>query len=373
MPLPISCSGLQALLGERAFSVDRTDYSWEDIIVAARAWGDWLALEEEVYQGLACVQHMRTGGERPSEDEIEAAANEFRSARNLISVRQTRTWLRQRRLTTENWLRYIRRSLLRQKWAALLPDLVTRYPADPTQLSRALRIVGICSGHLSRFAQKLAGRAAVQATLLRETAVATGTGTREEDMQAVLREFKPEAMEPYCLGLSAEACQKSLEKLACLELSCRRFRGQVASARALQGQVAVHHTDWVRIEACSADFRDLDAAQEAIVCVRHDGEDFAAVAVRAGTTPRRARFFLDELDPELVPRFLSARPNDLVGPVTNAGKIRLFHVLNKVMPSVSDPDIAGRAEQILVQSAIDQATRNLVQWHCPWYTGRGNN
>jgi hypothetical protein len=342
--------GLRALVGQPAFAVEGTVYFWEDAVLAARAWGDWAALEAEAREGVACARHLLAAGDSPTEEEEDAAATEFRVARDLLTAAQTEAWLRERGLGVASWQEHVRRALLRRKWAASLADLVARYPATDAQLRRALAAAGVCSGHLARFADKLAGRAAVHARLRGEpdgatAAVASDGGAGE------------------LLGLAPEVCRAKLEALARLERSFERFCRQVVTAEAVRRQVSARYTDWIRVRYCWAGFPEEAMAREAALCVREDGEALADVAARAGVSVGRGQLYLEQVYPDLHDAFLSAREGELLGPVACGGEFRLFAVLEKVPPRETDPDVRRRAEQALVQGAVAREVESRVVWH----------
>jgi hypothetical protein len=55
----------------------------------------------------------------------------------------------------------------------------------------------------------------------------------------------------------------------------------------------------------------------------------------------------------------------LIGPLRLRGELRVFHVMDKVLPSVADPGLRQRAEQLILQRAIDHEVATRVQWHLP--------
>jgi hypothetical protein len=50
-----------------------------------------------------------------SDEELQAAGNEFRRSHNLLSASETQNWLTQQRITAEDWTEGIRIKLLEQK------------------------------------------------------------------------------------------------------------------------------------------------------------------------------------------------------------------------------------------------------------------
>jgi hypothetical protein len=344
--------GLHTLVGRPVFSVAGTGYCWEDVILAARAWGDWAAVEQEVRQGIACLKHALATEALPSDEEVLAAANEFRRAANLRTARQAEAWLGDRGLTVGNWFKYIKRTLLRRRWSSRLAELVERYPASAAQINRAFKIVGICSGHLSHFAVKLAGRAAVHARLH-----AVPSLPPAGDNLPV-----PPAVADGCLRLSAKACGRKLAHLARLEASWRHFPTHILTPELIEAQIAGRRLHWIRIDAQSAAFPDEAAAREAMCCVRDDGETLATVAGRVHCSVRAERFYLEAIESSLYDRFLAARPRELLGPLSVAGESRLYYVIHKVLPSATDADIRQRAAASILQAAVNHEIATRVQW-----------
>src|SRR5947208_2338610 len=104
---PSGRRGLRALVGHPAFAVEGTVYFWEDAVLAARAWGDWAALEAEAREGVACAKHLLATGESLTADEEDAAATEFRLARDLLTAAHTEAWLHERGLSVASWQEYV--------------------------------------------------------------------------------------------------------------------------------------------------------------------------------------------------------------------------------------------------------------------------
>ena len=76
----------------------------------------------ELRQGLACVRCAEAKSTSIPVSEVTAAANEFRYKRGLITAEETENWLKLWRLNMDQWMGYVRRSMLRQKWAGGLKE-----------------------------------------------------------------------------------------------------------------------------------------------------------------------------------------------------------------------------------------------------------
>jgi hypothetical protein len=292
-------------------------------------------------------------------DAVETAARAFREARQLYTVAETEAWLAGWGITIDNWLKYMHRSVLRQQWADQLPDLVARYPAAESHVRQALKIVGICSGHLARIARWLAGRAAIHERPRNQD---DRLAPDAEPPQAA----PPDAMDPArskLFGLAPERLTERCEVLARLTSSFERFRKQLLTAQAIRHRISARHTDWICMDCLSDSFADESAAHEAALCVRQDGEDLHQVAAWARTVVRPQHFRLGELEPELHGPFLSARKGELLGPLPVGPAFRLFLVRDKILPSEKDPATRQRAEQVLLQDLLDREIALRVEWH----------
>src|SRR5262245_17083758 len=106
---------MNTLLDRPAFSVGSQTYTWADVVLSAHLRGEWAQLEEQTRLGMNLV-HRAEEDESPSEEEIEAAGEEFRYARDLVTAEEMEAWLGRFDLTVESWTDYLERSILRQGW-----------------------------------------------------------------------------------------------------------------------------------------------------------------------------------------------------------------------------------------------------------------
>jgi hypothetical protein len=339
------------------FLVADTAYFWEDVLLAAQTSGDWATLETEVRQGIACLQHRRAAQAVLAEETVEAASRAFREARQLYTAAETEAWLADWGVTVRNWLKYIRRSVLRQQWADQLTDVVARYPATETQVYQALKIVGICSGHLARFARQLAGRAAIHQRLMDEA----GPSGVPAELPEAAPPVAVDAARSKLLGLGPERLGERCAVLAQLSCSFERFRQQMLTREAIRRQISARHADWIRLEGLSLSFADEAAAREAALCLQN-GEDLHDVASRARTVIRPYHIYLEEAELELRNPFLSAGEGELLGPLPVAAEFRLFLVRDKILPSEKDSSTRQRAEAAVLQTLVEGEIARRITW-----------
>jgi len=320
------------LFDQGVFVVGNQPYTWSDVVLAAKCWGDWAELEREVRHGIACVKHFADTGEPSHLEEVQAAARAFRYTHNLLTAQQMETWLRQWELTPKAWTDYLQRSVLRHKWSAILEDLMLHYQASNAEVERCLMAEGLCSGHFTRFAYKLAAHAAVY----------------------------PSSQHAHHLSLAASPA--TMPTLLNLDAAFQDFCVQIVTPRALHDQTVMHRLDWIRFDCHAMSFPTEEMACEAALCVREDGTELAEVALQARTTVQQHRFYLDQIPSAWRAHFLGAQQGDAIGPLPGGRAFSLFVLREKRLPMLDDPDIRQRAAQEVVQQAIDRKITEQVHW-----------
>ena len=321
---------MHGLLERAAFAVAGTDYRWTDVVAAARHRGAWALLEDQIREGIACQRLAADTKMRLSAAEVWAAATEFRYQRRLTSAEEMETWLAGWHLTKDEWLGYIRRSLLRQRQAHDLVTVVERYPVADEDVAEAAWATAACSGKLETFARDLASR-------------------------VVAMEISGERVPGGDLVHHLEA----------LECAFRDWCTGVASASALRKAVASHHLDWIRIESRWVTLPTEEAAREAILCVRVDSMDLSDVSGLAGTTVVERRFLLEESEPAWRDHLVAAADGELLGPLPSIAGFTVVEVTRKTLPSPDDTDISRRAEEAVVSDAVRQELASRVRWYDP--------
>jgi hypothetical protein len=326
---------------QEVFSVGNRRYMWADVMLAARLWGDWARLERDVRYGIACLKRMQDTGEELGGAEMRAAVRAFRDIRNLKTADAVEGWLQQRHLTVEMRLAYLRRSRLRQQWAAQFVDILTRYRVKDTEVERDIIAEGICSGQFAMLARKLAARAAVYE---KATTPQAPGGCPATDLNCPRQALAPEPASYQSPGLSPKPYQEQMKTLACLEIVCQRFCQEAPTAKAIQEYVRIHHLDWIRLDCRYVICREEQMAREAALCAREDRMAFATIAAQAKTTLYRTRCYLEQMEPSLKPYFLCVRQGDLLGAFRLGGEFAMFWVLDKILPSIAAADIRQRPE-----------------------------
>lgn len=313
-----------------AFAVAGTDYRWADVIAAARHRRVWQGLEAEIREGIACQRRAPEVGMQLSASDIWTAATAFRYERRLTAAEEMEAWLVGWHVTKDEWLDYIRRSLLRQRQAADLATAMANFPVTDSDVAGAAWATAACSGKLEAFARDLAARV-----------VAFDLSDEPPPNGDVLQRFDE------------------------LESAFGAWCGRVASSSAIGKAIALHHLDWIQVDTQWASFPAVEAAREALMCVRLDGMDLSGTTAMAGTDAVERCFFLEDSEPVMHDELVAATDGELLGPFPSNEGFIVVEVISKTLPSVDDADVVARAEATVVDDAVRREIADRVSWYDP--------
>jgi hypothetical protein len=354
---------MPTLSGQRIFTIGHTAYVWEDIVLAGLMWGDWAALEARVRAGLACLARLddleEDDEDALDEADVETAAAEFRYARDLVAAADLEAWLERRGLSVDAWLDFIRRSLLLDRWADDLDEILEEYELDEDEVAEAVVCEALCSGVANDLAQRLAARAAVHARPAGETEAAAGAPSAEVPPAMP----DDELLERAVPDLPAPARRERLARLTTLEAAWRRFAASVAPPQAMRGVITTRRLEWVRVVVQAVLTPDEDVAREVALCVRLDRRPIDEVADEAGLRAEALEWWLDTVEEALRDTLIGAQPGDVVGPVPWKEHHLVLTVTAKRLPTEDDPAVRARAEQALLARAVDREVTDRVTWH----------
>jgi len=347
---------MKTLIGQPVFTAGGRTYCWEDVIFAAMAWGEWGLLRKETREGLSCAKRMRETGESPADEEMETALREYRYRRRLISGEDAEGWLRQWGLCIVDLKKYICMSLLKKRWEEGMEEIVARFRVSDEEINGAVKTVGVCSGRLVALCRKLAVRASIHERWSGEKGSVTSL---EKDM---LETFTRNIGDCAETCVAPDAVGERLKALAGMEASYRDFCTAQCTPDALRKEIQSHNIEWIRIDCLCLSTTAEQAAREAALCVREDGEGIADVSARMKCRVQEDHFYLDQVEPSLYGSFLCARKGELVGPIHVDGDHRLFFIQTKQMPSEDDPSLRQRAHDAILGHIFDSEIRRMVRW-----------
>ena len=335
------------------FTVEGEPYRWRDVILSAVRWGAWHALETQVVEAAACVKHAEATGQPLPDGVLDAEGREFRYALDLVSAKSMEDWLSRWGLSVNDWMGYLRRKQMRARWPELRRTLAEHHPLRDEDALRLTLVDAICSGELDKWARTLARRAAIHANGSDPT---SGAVTEPGSLDSW-----PFASTLF--GADTTTLHAAESRLRRMDDAFRQFRAAHVTARAVEAYVGLRHIDWVRVDCRVMAFPDEGMAAEAALLLRDDGEGFTGVYSAAHTLPRADCFFLDQIDAGLRGAFLGARTGDLIGPMRVDGEYVLYLIEEKTLPTPLDPAVMRRAEEGVLEQALERQTTGRVRWH----------
>jgi hypothetical protein len=293
-------------LGERVmFRVDGRDYTVADVCAAALADGAWEATAASAVDGTTDV----------SAAELEQAELRFRRARRLMSADELTRWLEVWAVSVGEWRDFLRREVRSERDG----DGDDGAAAD----QRTVLVEAICSGALTRWAHELAEKLAVW----------RGSGEAAPELPAGLGE---------------------------LDRAVVDFRERAAGdPRRLERELASSFLDWTRFNLESVSDSREDVLREISACVRVDRRTLAEVAAQAGLELDQRVLWLGECAHATREALLGAREGDLIGPLPLDERASIVSVLERISPTLEDPDVVDRARERVTTWA---SRRMLDEW-----------
>lgn len=311
------------------FSLSGDIFTWQDVRAHAEATGAWSELEQVAREGVAC-ELLADNGEEVDEDAIEAAAEEFRYDRDLVTAAEMEAWLAAGGVTAEEWMGHVRRTFLRLEWAGQLDEIVAEQEPDAALVARALEVDLACTGGRAELSRRLAEDAASAAAL--RAAEGPGDEPPPRDMARIVDE-------------------------------AARYHGTLATDDAVAREVSAAHMDWIRVDCQALAFEGEDEAREAALCLRDDGEALDDLARDARIEVQDVGFYLNDIDLDRRALFLSARVGEVVGPIPEDALYAIYQVSAKTLPTAGDPDIVERARAAIIARQVEAEVNLRVQWH----------
>lgn len=339
------------MFGRTVFSVGTQTFQTDDLVSAAILSGRWNVLRREARAGLDAETELGAAGDHRLEEAVEAAAAEFRYARDLITADDAERWLEDRDVEVDEWLDSIRRRLLAPAGRKRMP---VPPPPDRPELTRAVWVSFICDGPAADLANELARQvAAHQIAGQQVPPPADDVAMLEQDRDTVLSYF-PE--------LDPELTAERVLRLSHLASAVGRCRRLVLTPEAVRREVDHRALDLLRLDCQIATFESDLLAREAALCVKDDGLSLADVAGEARTALEELRLYVEDADAGLRGLLRSAAPQALLGPVAWDGRYALIRVLEKVRASAEDEEVRRRAEEHMLDRLFEDFVERQVTW-----------
>jgi hypothetical protein len=310
-------------LGARVVTAD-------DVLVAAHVRGALDPLWRGFLAGVAAEEEGRRRGLDADSADVEARSDAFRYERGLLSAAQTEAWLAERDLSLDDLEAFCRRMHREAGRSEGAPEPEAPWREAPADLRELFRRHLVLSGDLDRLADDLARRMAVF-----------------EDL--------PQSGRPT----------DELDRLLAMEAAFEAHRASLPTPRARERVLEARRILLTRVEVDTLATGTLDAAREAVLCVREDGTDLAALAAEIGCPLTRSRVFLQDLDEDLYDAMVSAAPGDFLPPIRSGTGFLLHRLVAKREPDASDPEVLRRVDEEIVDAHERELTARRVRRPSP--------
>jgi hypothetical protein len=346
---------LGAFWAQYAFTVGRLDFLQLDVALAAMAAGEWARFERRLSEGLACVARATAEHLPPSQRAIDDAVIAFRYAHDLVSGADVSAWLDRAGMSTEAWMAFVTRDLLRRQWSDEIEDVLDRYGPSPRDLDAAAWAEGICSGLFAEFEHAFRGRAAI-AFDADATSFPSQPHRSSSHADAAARLARQHAH--WFEGIPA--IDPRLRTILEIDDRYSAASNRLVTTESLLEVIEANRVDWVVLETHTLTFASEDAAREAKLCVTEDRLSLADVGTLSRQSLVRRRRFLSEVPGEHKHQLLSAEPGAIVGPLLVDGRFEVTAVMSRTAPALANAMVARRAREVVLEQLARRAARHVV-------------
>src|SRR5262249_53094607 len=150
------------------------------------------------------------------------------------------------------------------------------------------------------------------------------------------------------LGIPEALCAERLAVVARIADGAAAARAELVDPDEVDRELAEHRLDWLLLELDLLTLAELDAAREALLCVRTDGLELERVAGQAGSSVSRLSTTLSDAPDWLSPHLLGVDRGSLIGPLTHEDGHAVVSVAARHEVNADDGALRARAEQVLV-------------------------
>ena len=367
------CTGdLCSARGRVVMSSAGEEISFRDVLDSAWFRGELDGAWNRLLQEMAC-EGVANERELEADDELlQTMSEEFRYERDLLTAEETEKWLAARDLSEEDFSAYF----VRRYWHDQLQKEAVyqhqSYPAAGPEMRELLRAEVIFSGDFDRLARNLSWR------------LTACSCRREEALTSHLSGEQGKSEPPHvgCYdegeisGLEAAAAERErfleraglneAELTVCLaqlgreqdwvnscsqmEAAYRSVCEKVLSEEQRARSLAAMGLPLTRVELETFAARTFEAAKEAVLCLRGNEADMAALAAECGSTCGHSLIFLGDCPADLQRTLLCASPGETLEPEECEGGFTVCRLVRKWEPDLKDEEVRKRIDRQLLET-----------------------
>ncbi len=335
------------------FSLGPKNFSVRDVIDAAHFRGE---IESAWQQLLARLEAEREAGEEGAEMEdgaLDAAAVAFRYQYDLITAEETERWLELRALTLADFSDYFARVYWGNNFHPKTSSPTVPLHEASFEMRELLAIELILSGEFDGMAGRLSWRVAAM------EGVELPPEEMEDERQRFAERIDTDRAE-WLDGLGRD--EAWLEENIRMEAAYRQQCAKLVTPEAAEREIGALRLPLTKFEVETIEFESLDAAQEAIWCVRNDGMSMEEVAKEGRYPYQLVELLLENIAEDLQQKFLSLTPGSLLDPIARDDSFQLARLLVKTEPKADEPLVRERIEQRILERHFADLTAKCIRW-----------
>ena len=333
------------------------EYKARDAIDAALIRGGLESIWKEFLCKINAEAQAKELDLELDEDAIDEMAELFRYEHDLITAEETECWLEQRGLSLEDFSDYFARHYWRTAVENISPEDVDLVSA-PAELRDLFTVELIFAGELDLLTKQLMWRLAAFAA----------NETRDIDEKEIAAEqerfldrFK---LKPSKLGAWLDRIGRDeewLREALAMEIVYRAVRKTVLNPQARNKQLAMLRMPLTRFEAEVIEVESLDAAREALLCIKQDGMSMEEVSAEARYPYRDITFRHEDVPADLQQKFWSVSAGDVLDPLRRGDGFELYRITQKTEPDLTDAIVQERIDQRLLEHHFSHLMRDRVE------------
>jgi len=322
------------------------EYSVRDAVDAAIFRNELNSSWKEFLYGINADRRATERDLEVDDNAINEMAELFRYEHDLITAEETEQWLRNRGLTLEDFTDYFSR----RYWRTSLEEPASPEHVDLVSASDELRELFtaelIFAGEVDRLTKQLTWRLAAFSTSKPEDGNLHEIAA-ERDRFLVRTQISGSEVNDWTKQIGRD--DRLLEEMLAIEAAYQRDYAKVLTEEARRKQLILLRIPLTRFEAEVIGVESLDAAKEALFCMKEDKMSMEEVAAEARYPYRRITFRHEDIPPEWQQKFWSVGAGDLLDPLERGDGFELYRITRKSEPDLSDTIVQGRIDQRLLE------------------------
>jgi hypothetical protein len=335
------------------------DFTVQDILAYGWFLGEVQTPWSELMNGIACEESANTLDLEPDDDVLNSMSEDFRYAKDLLTIEETERWLLARDLTEDDFSTY----LVRRYWQDNPPETPATEPSDYLTASaeqrELLRVDLLFSGKFAELTRAVSWRLAVGAEL--NTTEASEELVKDERARFLERTGLEETSLPEALGQLGRT-PSWLEEFLQLEVCYRQAYGSVLTDQARTRTLATMRLPLTRVRIQQLTLPSREAAQEAVLCLTKDGLSPEQLAEECGACWEEQDLVLGDLPSEVQQQLLSAAPGEVLAPQADEKGFVITRIVAKTEPALVDDRVRERIDQQLMESHFSELTSKHIRW-----------